>query len=65
MNKKVTNLTIKKMKQEGTPISMITAYDYIMAQNVDEADIDMILVGDSWAMSSWAIHRRCRSPWKI
>ena len=37
MNKKVTNLTIKKMKQEGTPISMITAYDYIMAQNVDEA----------------------------
>ena len=47
MNKKVTNLTIKKMKQEGTPISMITAYDYIMAQNVDEAGIDMILVGDS------------------
>lgn len=44
---KVTNLTIKKMKQEGTPISMITAYDYIMAQNVDEAGIDMILVGDS------------------
>ena len=41
MNKKVTNLTIKKMKQEGTPISMITAYDYIMAQNVDEAGIDM------------------------
>ena len=47
MNKKVTNLTIKKMKPEGTPISMITAYDYIMAQNVDEAGIDMILVGDS------------------
>lgn len=47
MNKKVTNLTIKKMKQEGTPISMITAYDYIMAQNVDEAGIDMILVGEA------------------
>ena len=47
MNKKVTNLTIKKMKGEGTPISMITAYDYVMAQNVDEAGIDMILVGDS------------------
>lgn len=60
MNKKVTNLTIKKMKQEGTPISMITAYDYIMAQNVDEAGIDMILVGDSWAMSSWVIRRHCR-----
>lgn len=47
MAKKVTNLTIQKMKQEGTPISMITAYDYVMAQNVDEAGIDMILVGDS------------------
>lgn len=47
MNKKVTKTTIQKMKAEGTPISMITAYDYIMAQNVDEAGIDMILVGDS------------------
>lgn len=47
MAKKVTNLTIQKMKREGSPISMITAYDYVMAQNVDEAGIDMILVGDS------------------
>lgn len=47
MNKKVSTLTIAKKKQEGTPISMITAYDYTMAQNVDEAGIDMILVGDS------------------
>lgn len=47
MNKKVTTLTIKDMKQQKKPISMITAYDYIMAQNVDEAGIDMILVGDS------------------
>ncbi len=47
MNKKVTNLTIKDMKQQHLPISMITAYDYVMAQNVDEAGIDMILVGDS------------------
>ena len=47
MNNKVTNATIKKMKTTGTPISMITAYDYVMAQNVDEAGIDMILVGDS------------------
>ena len=48
------------MKGEGTPISMITAYDYVMAQNVDEAGIDMILVGDSLATSSWAIRRRFR-----
>ncbi len=47
MNKKVTTLTIKDMKQQNMPISMITAYDYVMAQNVDEAGIDMILVGDS------------------
>lgn len=47
MNKKVTNLTIKDMKQQNMPISMITAYDYVMAQNVDEAGIDMILIGDS------------------
>ena len=47
MNKKVTTLKIKDMKQQQKPISMITAYDYVMAQNVDEAGIDMILVGDS------------------
>lgn len=47
MNQKVSTFTIAKKKQEGTPISMITAYDYVMAQNVDEAGIDMILVGDS------------------
>lgn len=47
MNQKVSTLTIAKKKEEGTPISMITAYDYVMAQNVDEAGIDMILVGDS------------------
>ena len=64
MNKKVTNLTIKKMKQEGTPISMITAYDYIMAQNVDEAGIDMILVGDSLGNVVMG-HTSTLSPWKI
>jgi 3-methyl-2-oxobutanoate hydroxymethyltransferase len=35
------------MKAEGTPITMITAYDAAMAQMVDEAGVDMILVGDS------------------
>ena len=71
MNKKVTNLTIKKMKQEGTPISMITAYDYIMAQNVDEAGIDMILVGDSLGnvvmghTSTLPVRIRSRLLWKI
>lgn len=47
MRKNVTTATIKEMKQKGEPITMITAYDVAMARNVDEAGIDMILVGDS------------------
>ena len=35
------------MKQSGHKISMLTAYDYSMARIVDEANIDVILVGDS------------------
>lgn len=35
------------MKEQGEPITMITAYDVAMARNVNEAGIDMILVGDS------------------
>lgn len=35
------------MKQKGEPIVMITAYDVAMARNVNEAGVDMILVGDS------------------
>ena len=45
--KPITTSTIRQMKVEGRPSSMITAYDYAMARNVDEAGIDMILVGDS------------------
>lgn len=45
--KQVTIATIKEMKQKGEPITMITAYDVAMARNVNEAGIDMILVGDS------------------
>ncbi|BAF58401.1 MAG: 3-methyl-2-oxobutanoate hydroxymethyltransferase [Pelotomaculum sp.] len=44
---KVTTATIKQMKAEGRPVTMLTAYDYPMARMVDEAGIDMILVGDS------------------
>ena len=45
--KPVTVNTIREMKQKGEPITMITAYDVAMARNVNEAEIDMILVGDS------------------
>ena len=45
--KQITTATIKQMKQNGEPITMVTAYDYAMAKNVCEAGIEMILVGDS------------------
>ena len=45
--KQVTIATIKDMKKRGEPITMITAYDFAMARNANEAGIDMILVGDS------------------
>lgn len=48
--KKVTILTVQQKKESRQPITMLTAYDYSSAQLVDEAAIDMILVGDSLAM---------------
>ena len=47
--KKVTTATVTRMKQAGEKIAMITAYDYTMAQLVDAAGVDLILVGDSAA----------------
>lgn len=48
MAKQALNIVkMKKMKEEGTPISMITAYDYPSARLAEEAGIDIILVGDS------------------
>ena len=45
--KRVTTNTLQDMKQKGEKISMLTAYDYSMATIVDQAGIDVILVGDS------------------
>ena len=45
--KKVTTQTLLKMKQSGEKIAMLTAYDYSLARLVDNAGIDVILVGDS------------------
>ena len=41
---------IRAMKGSGEPIAMITAYDATFARLVDEAGVDMILVGDSVGM---------------
>lgn len=48
--KKVTILDIQKRKQTNVPITMLTAYDFSAAVLVDQADIDIILVGDSLGM---------------
>jgi 3-methyl-2-oxobutanoate hydroxymethyltransferase len=44
---KVTTQTVVEMKQQKEKISMLTAYDFTMAKIVDQAGIDVILVGDS------------------
>ena len=46
---RITTHVLQEMKQRGTKIAMLTAYDYSMAKIVDQAGIDIILVGDSAA----------------
>ncbi len=48
--KKITIFDINKRKTDGIPITMMTAYDYSAAILVDQAEMDIILVGDSLAM---------------
>lgn len=45
--KRVTTNVLLEMKQRGEKISMLTGYDFSMAKIIDEAGIDVILVGDS------------------
>jgi len=47
---KVTMPALAEMKRQGKLISALTAYDYATSRLVDEAGIDLILVGDSLAM---------------
>lgn len=44
---KITTQTVVDMKSKGEKISMLTAYDFTMAQIIDQAGIEIILVGDS------------------
>lgn len=45
--RKVTTSRLTEMKARGEKIAMLTAYDYSMAKLIDEAGMDVILVGDS------------------
>lgn len=50
MVKKITVNTIRKYKENNEKFSVLTAYDYSTAKYIDEAGIDIVLIGDSLAM---------------
>ncbi|NOX35383.1 MAG: 3-methyl-2-oxobutanoate hydroxymethyltransferase [Deltaproteobacteria bacterium] len=50
MQPRVTTSKLMKMKQEGQKITALTAYDYPFASMLDQAGIEIILVGDSLGM---------------
>lgn len=47
---RVTTKTLQRMRQDGQLISMLTAYDFPTAEALDDAGLDVLLVGDSVAM---------------
>src|SRR5580692_9542046 len=49
--RKVTTASLREQKLHHNPITCLTAYDYATARLVDEAGIDMVLVGDSLAQT--------------
>ncbi|MEM7308139.1 MAG: 3-methyl-2-oxobutanoate hydroxymethyltransferase [Planctomycetota bacterium] len=54
--RKVTTRSLGRMKERGERISALTAYDFLMAGLLDQAGVDVILVGDSAAMVVQGLH---------
>jgi 3-methyl-2-oxobutanoate hydroxymethyltransferase len=48
---RVTTQELQRLKDSGTPIVMVTAYDYTSASVAESAGVDVVLVGDSAAMT--------------
>jgi 3-methyl-2-oxobutanoate hydroxymethyltransferase len=48
--KKITTADLRKKKEAGEKITMLTAYDYSLAVTIDQSGIDAVLVGDSLGM---------------
>ena len=46
-NSRLTTTKLRQMKANGEKIAMLTSYDFTLASLVDEAGIDILLVGDS------------------
>jgi 3-methyl-2-oxobutanoate hydroxymethyltransferase len=49
--RKITTATLHDKKLHRDPVTCLTAYDYAMARLIDEAGVDIVLVGDSLAMT--------------
>ncbi|MCJ7720430.1 MAG: 3-methyl-2-oxobutanoate hydroxymethyltransferase, partial [Candidatus Hadarchaeum sp.] len=47
MMEKVTTTTLRYMMEKGEKITVLSAYDHPTARMIDEAGIDVVLVGDS------------------
>jgi 3-methyl-2-oxobutanoate hydroxymethyltransferase len=50
MDEKITIITLQEMKRKGEKIAMLTGYDFGMARLLNEAGIDVILLGDTVGM---------------
>ena len=51
LRQKITTASLREQKLHHEPITCLTAYDYSTARLVDEAGIEMVLVGDSLAQT--------------